>query len=159
MPPVVDVDLPVPQGDFKDPVTLNDPPAMTTQKPLLPSRVDVLNRAYCLLEASLAYHLPRSIDPDDQEVRLICQNSGHDSLDDKLRPLTLFITRLCLGDPESRSRMRNWMLPPNLDRSNPLESRPDMLGRCLRLLGSVYHPNLKDAVGEMLFAICDSDGM
>jgi hypothetical protein len=158
MPPVVNVDLSVPQGDFKDQVTLNDLPAMTTPKPLR-SQVDVLNRAYSLLDASLAYHLPRSIDPDDQEVRLICQHSGHDSLDDTLRPLTLFITRLSLGDPASRSRMRNWMLPPNLDRLNPLESRPDMLGRCLRLLGSVYHPNLKDAVGEMLFAICDSDGM
>ena len=159
MSPVMNVDLPVPQGDLEDQVTLNDLPAMSTPKPLLRSRVDVLNRAHCLLDASLAYHLPRSIDPDDQDVRLICQHSGHDSLDDTLRPLTLLITRLCLGDPASRARMRNWMLPPNLDRLNPLESRPDMLGRCLRLLGSVYHSNLKDAVGEMLFAMCDSDGM
>ena len=37
-------------------------------------------------------------------------------------------------------------------------TRADFMGRCIRLLGSVYHTRLKDAVGEMLFAACDSDG-
>jgi len=32
-----------------------------------------------------------------------------------------------------------------------------MLGKCLRLLPSVYHPRLKDSVGEMLYALADSD--
>jgi len=49
------------------------------------------------------------------------------------------------------------MVPPDLDRSNPLDERADFLGRCIRLLGSVYHTRLKDSVGEMLYAACDSD--
>jgi hypothetical protein len=149
MPPVADVDSPVSQQTLDDSIAI--PASMQ-------SRGDVLCRAYCLLDVSLAYHLPSNMDPDDQSVRLGRQNSIHDSLDDTLRPLTLLITRLCLDDATSRARMRNWLLPSNLDRTSPLETRPDTLGRCLRLLGSVYHPNLKDAVGEMLFATCDSDG-
>lgn len=54
--------------------------------------------------------------------------------------------------------MREWTVPPDLDRTNPLDERADFLGRCIRLLGSVYHTRLKDAVGEMLYAACDSDG-
>jgi len=49
------------------------------------------------------------------------------------------------------------LLPANLDRTLALESRTDLLGRCLRLLASIHHARLKDVVGEMLFAICDSD--
>lgn len=53
--------------------------------------------------------------------------------------------------------MREWLVPDDLDRTNPLESRADLLGRCLRLLASIHHARLKDAVGEMLYAICESD--
>ncbi|KAJ7880754.1 guanine nucleotide exchange factor synembryn-domain-containing protein [Mycena olivaceomarginata] len=86
--------------------------------------------------------------------------SADHSLDDELSPLVVLITRLCLADEPSRTRTRDWLVPADLDRSaaaGSLESRPDMLGRCLRLLSSVYHPRLKDSVGEMLFAMCDSD--
>ena len=120
---------------------------------------DILLRAYDLLEASLNHHIPGTIDPDDPAVRDICQRDGHISLDDTLRPLVLLLTRLCIGDTASRARMRDWLLPANLDRTHPLEARSDTLGRCLRLLGSVYHSKLKDTIGEMLFAVCDSDGM
>lgn len=50
------------------------------------------------------------------------------------------------------------MVPADLDRTNPLDERTDFLGRCIRLLGSVYHTRLKDSVGEMIYAACDSDG-
>lgn len=79
-------------------------------------------------------------------------------LDELVPPLVLLITRLCIGDEASRARLRAWLVPLNLDRTSPLEARPDTLGRCLRLLGSVYHANLKKAVGEMMYAMCDSDG-
>jgi hypothetical protein len=53
--------------------------------------------------------------------------------------------------------MRDWLVPPDFDRTKPLESRSDLLGRTLRLLVSVHHPALKDSVGSMLFAMFDSD--
>jgi hypothetical protein len=106
----------------------------------------------------LKHHLPGSIEPDDPAVRAICQEDGDISLDDTLRPLVLLLTRLCIADPASRASLRDWLLPKDLDRAHPLELRPDALGRCLRLLASIYHSNLKDAVGEMLFAVCESDG-
>lgn len=80
------------------------------------------------------------------------------TLDELVTPLVLLITRLCIGDEASRARLRDWLIPLNLDRTSPLEARPDILGRCLRLLGSVYHANLKKAIGEMMYGMCDSDG-
>ena len=84
--------------------------------------------------------------------------AGDNTLDDLLSPLLVLISRLCLADDDSKTRVRQWLVPDHLDRSTALEARPDLLGRCLRLLGSVYHPRLKDAVGEMLFAMSDSNG-
>ncbi|KAJ7265997.1 guanine nucleotide exchange factor [Mycena haematopus] len=127
---------------------------------------DTLLRAHTLLEVAFSHYFPDSTEPDDPSVRELVKveagpgANGSDSLDDELSPLVVLITRLCIGDETSRTRTRDWLVPVDLDRSaaaGSLESRPDMLGRCLRLLGSVYHARLKDSVGEMLFAMCDSD--
>jgi hypothetical protein len=86
--------------------------------------------------------------------------SADHSLDDELSPLVVLIPRLCLADEPSRTRTRDWLVPADLERSaaaGSLESRPDMLGRCLRLLSSVYHARLKGSGGGMLFAMCNSD--
>jgi len=105
----------------------------------------------------LAYYLPGDIDPDDITVREKCKKEGETNLDDILTPLVVLITRICLGDEGSRARLREWVLPHDLDRTVALESRSDFLGRCLRILPCVYHGRLKDAVGEMFYAMCDSD--
>ncbi|KAJ7087367.1 guanine nucleotide exchange factor [Mycena belliarum] len=127
---------------------------------------ETLLRAHALLETAFAYYFPDNVDPDDPSVRERAAASsgppiaGSDTLDDELAPLLVLITRLILADESSRTRTREWLVPPNLDRSaaaGSLESRADLLGRCIRLLGSVYHPRLKDSVGEMLYAMCDSD--
>ena len=105
----------------------------------------------------LAYYLPEALDPDDASVREKCTRDDT-TLDELVTPLVLLVARLCIGSEPSRARLRDWLIPSNLDRTNPLEARSDTLGRCLRLLGSIYHTNLKKAVGEMLYAMCDSDG-
>ncbi|RDX44696.1 hypothetical protein OH76DRAFT_1042641 [Lentinus brumalis] len=121
------------------------------------SPVDVLLRAYDMLDVSLNHYTPDAIDPDDRSVRERCQREMDQSLDDTLTPLVVLITKLCLADEGSRRRMREWILPDDLDRTSPLEGRADLLGRLLRLLSSVHHAKLKNAVGEMLYAVCDSD--
>jgi len=98
------------------------------------------------------------VDPDDPEVRRRCKAESNESLDDMLSPLAVLISKICLADEGSRARLRRIIVPDDLDRSTLLETRPDLLGRCLRLLACVYHPRLKDAIGEMLFAVADSDG-
>ena len=119
---------------------------------------DVLQHAYDLFEVSSSRYFPGKSDPDDTEVRTRCKAESSDTLDDMLSPLVVLITKLCIADEASRTRVRHWIVPEDLDRSSPLEERPDITGRCLRLLSCVYHPRLKDAVGELLFAIADSDG-
>lgn len=104
-----------------------------------------------------AYYLPEALDPDDASVREKCVRDDT-TLDELITPLVLLVTRLGIGNEPSRARLRDWLIPSSLDRTSPLETRSDTLGRCLRLLGSVYHTNLKKAVGEMLYAMCDSDG-
>lgn len=122
------------------------------------SPLDVLQRAYELLDLAFAYYFPGDVDVDDASVRQRAKADSNDSLDDTLSPLVVLITRLCFGDGNSRLRVRHWLVPDDLDRTSSLEARSDLLGRCLRLLASVYHPRLKDSVGEMIYAIADSNG-
>jgi hypothetical protein len=125
--------------------------------PSPPNPPDTLLHAYNILDVALAYYLPETLDPDDASVREKCKHEDT-TLDELVTPLVLLVTRLCIGDEPTRARLRDWLIPSNLDRTSPLEARSDTLGRCLRLLGSVHHTNLKKAVGEMLYAMCDSDG-
>lgn len=119
--------------------------------------VDIIARVHGLLEVSTNHYLPGTMDPDDIKVRELCKKEGDSSLDDILSPLVLLVTRLALADEITRGRIRDILIPVDLDRTRPLETRADLLGRCLRLLGSIHHARLKDVVGEMFFAICDSD--
>lgn len=118
---------------------------------------DTLLRAYDLLDVTLSHYLPGDVDPDDSSVRERCQAESDSNVDDLVSPLVLLITRLCQADEGARKRMREWIVPEDLDRTHPLEGRADLLGRCLRLLACIHHTKLKDATGEMLYAICDSD--
>lgn len=111
-----------------------------------------------MLDVSLNHYMPDAIDPDDRGVREKCQREMDQSLDDVMTPLVVLITKLCLADEGSRRRMREWLVPDDLDRTSPLEGRADLLGRLLRSLASVHHAKLKNAVGEMLYAMFDSDG-
>ncbi|KAJ7229200.1 guanine nucleotide exchange factor [Mycena pura] len=136
-------------------------PSNTTNK----SPADTLLRTHLLLEVAFTHYFPDTIDPDDPSVREMAKaeagpNATTETLDEELSPLVVLVGRLCAADEVSRTRTREWICPADLDRSaaaGSLESRPNMLGRCLRLLGSVYHSRLKDSVGEMLYAVCDSD--
>lgn len=122
-----------------------------------PQNNDTLLRAYDLLDVTLSHYLPNAIDPDDALVREKCQAESDSTLDDLICPLVVLITKLCTGDEGAKKRMREWMLPDDLDRTNPLEGRADLLGRSLRILSCIHHSRLKDAIGEMLYAVCDSD--
>lgn len=113
-------------------------------------------RAYELLDATLAHFMPGDVGSDDPSIRSRLPDG--ETLDDLVPPLVILITRFCLGDEDAKVRIRNWFIPPNIDRSNPLETRSDLLGRCLRLLQSVHHSRLNRVCGEMFFAMCDCDG-
>ncbi|KAL1752583.1 guanine nucleotide exchange factor [Schizophyllum commune] len=124
---------------------------------------DVLGRAHDLFDVSFSHYFPGDIEPDDISVREGVKKENEtggnigSTIDDMLTPLVVLITRLCTADENSRARMREWLVPTDLDRTAPLETRKDTLGRCIRLLSSVYHPMLKDAVGELFFVVSDSD--
>ncbi|KAF9242959.1 guanine nucleotide exchange factor [Melanogaster broomeanus] len=120
--------------------------------PIVP---DSALRAYELLDATLAHFMPGDINSDDISIRN--RVSEGETVDDLVSPLVILVTRFCLGDEDAKIRIKNWFIPPNLDRTSPLELRSDLLGRCLRLLQSVYHRRLNRVCGEMFFAMCDSD--
>jgi hypothetical protein len=126
--------------------------------PTAPSNFDIVQRVHDLLDVSTSHYLPGAIDPDDHSVSEICKAEGESSLDDILAPLVMLMTRLALADDGAKVKIRELLLPADIDRTRSLESREDLLGRCLRLLASIHHARLKDGIGEMLFAICDSDG-
>jgi len=119
---------------------------------------DITQRTYDLLKTTLKRYLPGNREVDAPEVREAVARDSTDSLDDIVTPLVVLLQRLCAGDGETKTRVLKWLIPDDLDRSKPLEQRKDTLGRCLRLLGSVFHPRLKDAVGQLLYALADHDG-
>ncbi|KEP49439.1 guanine nucleotide exchange factor synembryn protein [Rhizoctonia solani 123E] len=114
-------------------------------------------RALSILQSILALHLPGSSDPDDSAVRNALKAKGV-SLDELASPVAALLTRLVGGDEGARAKVAAIVLPSDMDRSSALEKRDDFLGRCIRLMTSVYYPTLKDTVGEMLFMLCGSDG-
>jgi hypothetical protein len=91
-------------------------------------------------------------------VRAAAKAEGDNTLDELLAPLVMLLCKLVTGDTGARERMREWLLPANLDRTVVLETRADTLGRLLRLLTSVYHPRLNVTSGELLYAVCNHDG-
>jgi hypothetical protein len=70
----------------------------------------------------------------------------------------MLLCKLVTGDAGARERLRERLLPANLDRTVVLESRADTLGRLLRVLTSVYHARLNVTSGELLYALCNHDG-
>jgi hypothetical protein len=125
---------------------------------------DFVLRTLDLLEIVFAYHFPSTSNPDSREIREAFKRTlstagmpSDTTLDDLVSPLVVLCTRMCMMDPPSCIRVREWIVPPSLDRSYPLDERDDFLGRCIRLLRSVYHTRLKASIGEMLYAACDCD--
>ncbi|KAF5363705.1 hypothetical protein D9756_000565 [Leucocoprinus leucothites] len=129
-----------------------------SSSPQVTVNTDVLQRAWDLFEVSFNHFFADNTEPDDPKVRELAKKEVSDSsLDDLLAPLVVLITRFCQADETVRARVRQWLVPDDLDRTSSLEQRPDILGKCLRLLSSVYHPRLKDSIGEMLYAMAGSD--
>lgn len=127
-----------------------------------PQAPNILHHALDLLDAAFAHYLPGSIDlndPTTEEITktlLAQENFGDVTLCDLLSPLVIFVTQLSSYDEASREYVRQRIVPDDLDRTTPLDERPDLLGRSLQLLGSLNHSTLKAAVGELLFAMADS---
>jgi len=115
---------------------------------------DILQRLYFLLETVLQYYV--EYEPDDLRVRTKCREKGV-VLDDLVSPLPIIIIRLVKEDDEARARMLQWVLPQDLDRSQPLERRTDILGIFIRMMVSTHHPHLKATISEMLFCLCNQD--
>jgi hypothetical protein len=126
--------------------------------PVVTSSTQVVNKALEILDTTLARYFPGKTEADDASVREKVKKESSDSLDELLGPTVVLITRLCAGDESCRTRVRQYIVPDDLDRSSPLEERADILGRCLRLMGSIYHARLKDSIGEMLYAACENNG-
>ncbi|KAG1715685.1 hypothetical protein ID866_1489 [Astraeus odoratus] len=124
-----------------------------------PAVPDTAIRACELLDATLTSFFQGDSDPDDINIRDRFRthwSMKDSSMSDAISPLVLLLTRFCLGDEDAKLRIRSWFVPENLDRTKPLEGRDDVLGRCLRLLQSVYHNRLGKCIGEMFFAMYDS---
>ncbi|KAI0301951.1 guanine nucleotide exchange factor [Multifurca ochricompacta] len=122
-----------------------------------PPNHDTLLHTYGLLEVALSHYFPGTIEPDDASVRATAKTESESTMDELLAPLLMLLLKLVAGDTNARERVREWLLPANLDRTVVLESRADTLGRLLRLLTSVYHTRLNSISGELLYALCNHD--
>jgi len=127
-------------------------------RPPTPPTHDTLLHAFGILEVALSHYFPGTVEADDASVRATAKAESESTLDELLAPLVMLLCKLVAGDSGARDRMREWLLPANLDRTVMFESRADTLGRLLRLLTSVYHSRLNVSSGELLYAMCNYDG-
>jgi hypothetical protein len=127
-------------------------------RPPTPPTHDTLLHAFGILEVALSHYFPGTVEADDASVRAAAKAESESTLDELLAPLVMLLCKLVAGDSGARDRMREWLLPANLDRTVVFESRADTLGRLLRLLTSVYHSRLNVSSGELLYAMCNYDG-
>ncbi|ORY89730.1 guanine nucleotide exchange factor synembryn-domain-containing protein [Leucosporidium creatinivorum] len=73
-----------------------------------------------------------------------------------LGPVMLLLRKISLL-AEPAALLREILLPQDIDRSIPLERRPDLIGHLIRLLSSLLLPNTAYGVGEFLYNLCDRD--
>lgn len=133
----------------------SSPPA-TRSSMDVPPTADTVQRCFNLINCCLEHYFPGNVESDAKEVRNRAASESV-NLDELLSGPLLLVRKLVDGDVDARRRAKNWILPDDLDRTEPLESRSDTLGKLVRLLSSVYHPRLASCAGEVIFAICDSD--
>lgn len=120
------------------------------------TKYHIVNHACALLDSTLEIYWPGTIEADSPDVRASAKRDGI-VLDEVITPLAVLLARLG-ADLGARAEMRRWILPDDLDRKEPLESRGDILGRCMRLMSCVYFPRLKDAIGEWIYVLAGEDG-
>jgi len=108
------------------------------------------------VSACLEHYFPGDVDVDAKEVRDRAIAEGV-NLDELISAPMLLLRKLADGDVDAKRRAKNFILPDDLDRTEPLEGRSDTLGRLIRLLSSVYNPRLASCSGELIFTVCDSD--
>jgi Guanine nucleotide exchange factor synembryn len=109
-----------------------------------------------LVDVTLAHYFPGTIEVDDPSIREKGKIEAV-NIDELITPLLALVARIA-EEPGARKVLKEWILPADLNRDTPLEARGDTLGRCMRLMSSVYFPRMKDTIGETLFTICNSDG-
>lgn len=141
-------------------------PSQGTDSPLSVVSTPVLAHLLHLLSSFLSrYFLPRTgaaapqgddLDPDHSSTSDLARKDGID-LEDTAQPLLLLLSKLCRDDAAFKDETKALLLPLDIDRTLPLDKRPDFTGRLIRLMGSAVYPRLARASGELLLAICDDD--
>ncbi|TPX63738.1 hypothetical protein SpCBS45565_g06397 [Spizellomyces sp. 'palustris'] len=86
----------------------------------------------------------------EEEVRV-----GGILLDEMCSPLVLVLVGVARGDVRARAVMRDWIMPKDIDRSQPLDKGTTLTARLIRFMTSITYPNLRQAVSELFFILSD----
>ncbi|KAL1919381.1 uncharacterized protein VTP21DRAFT_2074 [Calcarisporiella thermophila] len=107
--------------------------------------VDFLIQA---LKATVEHTL---VDDDDDGCR------GVADADELISPLALLMAKIATEDKAARSKMREKLLPDDTDRTKPLGKGKSFTHRLIQLLTCITLNNSREAMGELLFTLCDED--
>ncbi|KAL7410979.1 guanine nucleotide exchange factor [Mrakia frigida] len=123
--------------------------------------LNVAGRLFDLVEAlTRPWEAPPQLDEDGIEIGSEDgkgRGKGVKEVEEGLAPLFLVLARACSVE-DIRVKVKELIVPDDLDRSadsTPLERRPDVLGRMLRLMLSPVYPQTKIAVGEVFFVLAE----
>lgn len=125
----------------------------------------LLNRLVELLNSILSTFWPSSSleggeSMDSAQAKTKAASVGI-NLDETLSPLVMLLRKLVAEDMRNnggfKGSLRKILGMDDIDRSVKIEQRGDLLGILVRFLTSSLFSTIKTTVGELIFALCDSD--
>ncbi|KAI9330200.1 guanine nucleotide exchange factor [Obelidium mucronatum] len=77
--------------------------------------------------------------------------------DEIIPPVVLVLKELANCHPKLREILRGFLTPEDIDRTRKLDSTDTTVARLIRLMTSISLENVKNSVGELLYALFDED--
>ncbi|TIA89800.1 hypothetical protein E3P99_01891 [Wallemia hederae] len=126
--------------------------------PLLNRLIELLNSVINTFWPSTSIEDGQSMDSAQAKTKAA---SVGVNLDELLSPLIMLLRKLVADDLRGnggfKGSLRKMLNMNDIDRSVKVEQRGDLLGVLVRFLTSSLFSSIKTTVGELLFALCDSD--
>ncbi|KXS22102.1 hypothetical protein M427DRAFT_141717 [Gonapodya prolifera JEL478] len=101
--------------------------------------------------------LDRALSIEPEAVQASADGSFFANSSDNVAPLMLILGNLARSSPKAKQIIETAILPPQIDRSLPIERSPTLTGRVVRLLSAVTPENVRHCTGDLLFVLCDLD--
>ncbi|KAJ3216366.1 hypothetical protein HK099_005902 [Clydaea vesicula] len=95
--------------------------------------------------------------PTYEDIEEVSYVSPGISVDDAITPLMILLCNICKWDSRAKKIVKAKIMPPNIDRSKPLDKQNTLPSRLIAFMTSSSQANLKTTGSELMFICCDEN--